>query len=186
MSVPPSRVDKSTLRQALLKRRMDVRDIDRNRMDAAIASHLDRRLTIHPVKSLGIFWPIRMEPDLVDFYRRLFSRGVQLSLPVVTAKDAPLQFAAWGPGDALVKDSYGVPVPENQRFVPIPDALLIPCVGFNSQRFRIGYGGGYYDRTLATSPKPLAIGIAYTLQLVEFDTSPHDVPLDVIVTEVSY
>jgi 5-formyltetrahydrofolate cyclo-ligase len=185
MSLPPSTVDKSSLRKALLERRLNITDTDRGRMDAAIAAHLERWLDQHEVNILGIFWPIRNEPDLHDLYRRLSLRRLNLALPVVTGKDLPLQFAAWAPGDPMKKDAFGVPAPEKLSFVPTPDALLIPCVGFNSLRYRIGYGGGFYDRTLAVEPKPLAIGIAYSCQLAQFQTSEHDVALDLIVTEIS-
>jgi 5-formyltetrahydrofolate cyclo-ligase len=185
MSLPPSTADKSALRQALLDRRLNIPDIDRTRMDAAIAAHLERWLDQHQIDILGIFWPIRNEPDLHDLYRRLSSRKLKLALPVVTEKNMPLRFAAWAPGDPMKKDAFGVPAPENLAFVPTPDALLIPCVGFNSLRYRIGYGGGFYDRTLAIEPKPLAIGIAYSCQLAQFQTGEHDVALDLIVTEIS-
>jgi 5-formyltetrahydrofolate cyclo-ligase len=185
MSLPPSTVDKRTLRQALLERRLNIDDIDRARMDAAIAAHLERCIDQHQVGILGVFWPIRNEPDLHDLYRRLSTRGLRLALPVVTGKDLPLQFAAWAPGDPMEKDAFGVPAPEKLSFVSTPDALLIPCVGFNSLRYRIGYGGGFYDRTLAVKPKPFAIGIAYSCQLVQFQTGEHDVALDLIVTEIS-
>ncbi|RJX31402.1 MAG: 5-formyltetrahydrofolate cyclo-ligase [Oxalobacter sp.] len=186
MSLPSSTIDKTALRKALLDRRQHLDEAGRARKDAAIASHLERYLSAHPLKTLGVFWPIRNEPDLVDFYRRLVAEHIQLALPVVTEKNAPLSFAAWSPGDRMTKDAFGVPVPEKQNFLKMPEALLVPCVGFNSSRYRIGYGGGFYDRTLALAPKPLAIGIAYSFQLVKFETSEHDVPLDLIVTEVSY
>jgi 5,10-methenyltetrahydrofolate synthetase len=186
MSLPPSTIDKASLRKALLDRRIAIESAERGRKDAAIASHVEHYLAAHPVHSLGVFWPIRHEPDLVNLYRRLAQSGVTLSLPVVTAKDEPLRFAAWTPGDPMSKDTFGVPAPVTRRFLDRPEALLVPCIGYNSGRFRIGYGGGFYDRTLAVQPKPLAIGIAYTCQLAEFETAAHDVPLDLIVTEVGY
>lgn len=185
MSLPPSHVSKAPLRQALLDRRLSLSEIDRTRMDAAIASHLEHRFSTQPVATLGVFWPIRNEPDLIDLYRRLDARGVNLSLPVVTDKNAPLRFAAWTPGAPMKKDVFRVPVPEKREFVAMPEAILVPCVGFNSKRFRIGYGGGFYDRTLSVTPRPVAIGIAYSCQLVEFEPGPHDVALDVIATEIS-
>lgn len=186
MSLPPSALGKGDLRRALLERRLRIDDAERARMDAAIAAHLAHLLTTQPVASLGLFWPIRKEPDLLDLYRRLAVQGMRLSLPLVTEKKAPLRYVRWAPDDPMVKDSFGIPVPEKKFFVEMPDAVLVPCVGFNSQRFRIGYGGGFYDRTLALTPKPLAIGIAYSCQLAEFDIGPHDIPLDLIVTEISY
>ncbi len=186
MSLPPSAVSKGDLRRALLERRLNLGDAERTRMDAAIAAHLERLLSKQPVASLGVFWPIRKEPDLFDLYRRLHTQGIRLALPVVSAKEMPLRFASWAPDDPMIKDGFGVPVPEKQVFGDMPEALLVPCVGFNSGRFRIGYGGGFYDRTLAITPKPYAIGIAYSCQLAEFEVGSHDVALDLIVTEISY
>jgi 5-formyltetrahydrofolate cyclo-ligase len=89
----------------------------------------------------------------------------------------------WQPGEELAKDQFGVPVPDRQRAIPQPDVVLVPCVGFNAQRFRLGYGAGFYDRTLARMPRPLALGIAYDCGLAEFESNGHDVALDFILTE---
>jgi 5-formyltetrahydrofolate cyclo-ligase len=182
-SLPPSPHDKGALRRSLLDIRRNIGDEDRVRSNAAIGSLLDQRFQMHPVSTLGVFWPIRQEPDLLSLYDRLAARGIRLSLPVVVGKNLPLQFAVWSPGDATAKDSFGVPVPEHPVFVATPQALLIPCVGFNAQRFRLGYGAGFYDRTLAVTPRPFTIGIAYSCQQAVFDASAHDVALDMIVTE---
>lgn len=183
MSLPPSPSDKNALRRSLLDIRRHIGDEDRARWNAAISERLELWLQTHPVATLGVFWPIRKEPDLLSLYERLAARGVQLSLPVVVGRDQPLRFAAWSPGDVMVKDSFGVPVPEQPVFVATPEALLIPCVGYNAGRFRLGYGGGFYDRTLTVVPRPLAIGIAYTCQQTDFGADPHDIALDVIITE---
>jgi 5,10-methenyltetrahydrofolate synthetase len=78
-----------------------------------------------------------------------------------------------------------VQVPAQLRFIERPPALLIPCLGFNAEGYRLGYGGGYYDRTLELLPRPHTLGIAYSNQEAVFSHAPHDVPLDVIVTETS-
>jgi 5-formyltetrahydrofolate cyclo-ligase len=104
---------------------------------------------------------------------------------VVAAKDAPLRFAAWTPGDAVVRDMMGVSIPAPPQRIVQPQALLIPCVGFTSGRVRLGYGGGFYDRTLAMSPRPLAIGIAYSIARTTFAHAPHDAVLDLVITESS-
>jgi len=106
-------------------------------------------------------------------------------LPVVVNKEAPLEFFPWRPGEALVKDAMGVPVPSHTKNALQPHGLLIPCVGFNPDRIRLGYGGGWYDRTLALAPRPLAIGIGYACALASFDAAPHDIALDRIITESS-
>lgn len=82
----------------------------------------------------------------------------------------------------MVKDSVGVAIPASGEEVQ-PDALLIPCVGFNEQRYRLGYGGGFYDRTLAQAGRPVTVGIAYESARTRFDADAHDVPLDYLITE---
>ena len=77
----------------------------------------------------------------------------------------------------------GIAVPAPPRTVVQPQALLVPCVGFNADRIRLGYGGGFYDRTLENMPRPLTIGIGYACAQADFDAAPHDVALDMIVTE---
>lgn len=117
-----------------------------------------------------------------ELYATLSREGVKLALPVVLGKQRPLGFASWAPGDALVDDAYGVPTPVERDWM-YPEALLIPCVGFNADNIRLGYGGGLYDRTLATKPRPLAIGIAYASARASFSAGPHDVALDIIITD---
>lgn len=132
---------------------------------------------------LGVYWPLRGEPDLHGAYAALATAGTRLALPVVLARDAALGFTEWLPGEAMVKDSMGVAVPAQLRMVERPPALLIPCLGFNAQRFRLGYGGGYYDRTLEAHPRPVAVGIAYSCLEARFASAPHDVALDLVLTE---
>lgn len=175
---------KATLRRKLLADRQAIAAEVRNAWDAALCAGLIVWSQAHPVTTLGVYWPIRGEPDLRPAYDTLTMRGVRLALPVVVENDAPLVFIEWKPGDAMIKDGYGVAIPAEGNEVR-PEALLIPCVGFNEQRYRLGYGGGFYDRTLAVSPHPLAIGIAYASALAAFEADAHDMPLDVIVTETS-
>jgi 5-formyltetrahydrofolate cyclo-ligase len=136
-----------------------------------------------PVRLLGVYWPIQGEPDLRPDYAELARQGVALALPVVRARDTALGYVEWVPGEELAKDQFGVPVPERQRLVRQPDALLVPCVGFNAQRFRLGYGAGFYDRTLAQPSRGAALGVAYACAAAEFGNAAHDVALDLIITE---
>jgi 5-formyltetrahydrofolate cyclo-ligase len=177
--------DKADLRRALLAARSAIAADARRQYDAAIGAHVLAWWGTHPVRTLGIFWPMRGEPDLRDVYVELAAHGVQLALPLVVARDAPLQFAAWAPGEPLETDAMGVSIPARSRIMLNPEALLIPCVGFNATRVRLGYGGGYYDRTLAVTPRPFAIGIAYANGLASFEAAAHDVALDLIITEAS-
>jgi 5-formyltetrahydrofolate cyclo-ligase len=133
---------------------------------------------------VGFYWPIRGEIGLHGLIRRLLERGAGAALPVVVEKGRPLEFRAWRPGAPLERGVWNIPIPATREVVH-PSALLVPLVGFDEQCYRLGYGGGYYDRTLgAMSPKPLAIGIGYELgRLATIHPRRHDVPMDAIVTE---
>jgi 5-formyltetrahydrofolate cyclo-ligase len=175
-------LNKTDLRRSLLAVRQAMTPEQRANYDAAIAAQLRLWLKANPLRILGVYWPIRSEPDLRTLYADLSREGMQLALPVVVGKDAPLAFAAWTPGDPLERDAHGVPTPVKRDFVS-PEGLLIPCVGINADNNRLGYGGGFYDRTLATKPGPLAIGIAYACSRAAFSADPHDVALDMVITD---
>lgn len=175
--------NKVNLRHTLLAARNALPADVRAHNDFAIGRQVVNWLIAHPVKTLGVYWPIRHEPDLHSIYRDIAARGVQLALPVVVDKNAPLKFLAWTPGDELAKDTMGIPTPVPSNLEVRPDAVLVPCVGFNAALIRLGYGKGFYDRTLAITPRPVAIGIAYALSAAVFDGAPHDVALDVMITE---
>ena len=188
-SRPENVAEKGLLRIALLTARKAMPPDQRLAFDTAIGERvIEWATTLSDGNSkdisgvLGVYWPIRDEPDLRPAYTALIARGVPLALPVVVGKDAPLQFIRWQPGEAMIKDSFGVAIPANGEVVS-PMALLIPCVGFNAQRLRLGYGGGFYDRTLAIKPRPIALGIGYAAGLVDFDGAHHDIALDRIFTE---
>jgi 5,10-methenyltetrahydrofolate synthetase len=183
--MPDYHSDKTVLRRALLERRAGIASDVRRQWDAAIADHLLAWFSADPVNTLGVYWPIRGEPDLHFLYAELATRGIQLALPIVEAKDTPLRFVTWTPGDAMVKDAMSITVPADTSNTVHPEALLIPCLGFNAENVRLGYGGGFYDRTLAATPRPVTLGIAYSCMLAQFEAAPHDVPLDRVVTEVA-
>ena len=132
---------------------------------------------------LAVYWPLSGEPDLLETYRQLAEEGAALALPVVLQRHAPLAFAAWTPGEAMDTDPMGIAVPHARRMVERPPALLVPCLGFDEHGYRLGYGGGFYDRTLAPPPRPVTVGIAYAVQQLAFDIDEHDIPLDLIITE---
>jgi 5-formyltetrahydrofolate cyclo-ligase len=195
MTTPPSIAcaAKTQLRRDLLAARSRLTVAERSARDTLLAARLRHWLATHPVGVLGVYWPIRAEPDLRPLYAELAAAGVQLALPVVAGPGLALAFVAWTPGEALVLDRLGIAVPALQRPIA-PQALVIPCVGFSRALHRLGYGGGFYDRTLAlqsqsqsqsqqqSQPRPLAIGVADAAALVEFDAGPFDVPMDVIIT----
>lgn len=175
---------KSMLREELLRLRDNLTTSARVAATDALNERLLALQKRSTWTSLAVFWPIRGEPDLADAYVRLDALGVQLALPVVIGVDAPLQFAAWHPGQATQRDRFGVPTPiAPQRFI-VPEAILVPCLGANPQRFRLGYGGGFYDRTLASMPGVTAIGIGFACACREFEAEMHDVALDLMLTDI--
>ncbi|SFA87324.1 5,10-methenyltetrahydrofolate synthetase [Collimonas sp. OK607] len=180
--------DKTLLRRTLLATRKSISAACRQDWDAELGRRVIAWATLwgaaHPDSTLGVYWPIRGESDLRTAYAELAARGMRLALPVVVDNDSPLRFVSWNPGEAMVKDGFGVAIPASD-VAATPQALLIPCVGFNQHRIRLGYGGGFYDRTLAPSAllRPQTIGIAYACGLAEFDGAAHDVALDAIITE---
>lgn len=174
--------NKSELRQLLLTARNAIPAEQRLLWDQQLVEKIMAWWSVLRVKTIGVYWPMRGEPDLQTAYATLTELGVQLALPVVVSDDAPLKFYAWAAGDPVIKDRYGAAVPTAQHIELQPQALLIPCVGFNQQRFRLGYGGGFYDRTLASVPRPHTIGVAYANAATTFAADPYDVALDMVVT----
>jgi len=176
---------KTALRKALRTARGALEPAIKVQWDAHIGAQILAWWRLRQVSAMGVYWPLAGEPDLRAAYAELAKAGVQLCLPVVMERDAPLSFVEWTPGEPMIPDEMGVQVPADLRFVARPPALLIPCLGFNDENYRLGYGGGYYDRTLAPAPRPHTLGIAYSNQQAVFSHGPYDVPLDVIVTEAS-
>ena len=175
--------DKVTLRSALKARRRAIEPALKATWDDRIGARVLAWWREHRYPSLGVYWPLAGEPDLRPAYAQLAQEGVRLALPVVLARDTALGFAEWVPGEATLNDALGVAVPAELRLVERPPALLVPCLGFNGSGYRLGYGGGFYDRTLAPAPRPATLGIAYACQLVGFDGDVYDVPLDQVLTE---
>jgi 5-formyltetrahydrofolate cyclo-ligase len=174
---------KQRLRKELLAARKAMAPEEKAWRDAAIGRHLLDWLEAHPVKSMGVYWPHAGEPDLTPVYPELAARGVTLALPVVVKRDAPLVFYAWRPGEELVKDAHGVMAPVGRDCPVEPESLLLPCVGFNEEGYRLGYGGGYYDRTLAAMPEAHAVGIAYAAGKVVFEKDAFDMVMELILSE---
>ncbi len=132
---------------------------------------------------VACYWPFKGEFDPRFVMRQLRQAGARAALPVVLQKNAPLEFRAWWPGVATTKGVYDLPVPLGTEVLR-PEALLIPLLGFDAQGYRLGYGGGYFDRTLAVmSPQPLKIGVGFELSRIPtIQPQPHDIPMDFIVT----
>jgi 5-formyltetrahydrofolate cyclo-ligase len=174
---------KADLRRSLLAERRAIPAETRAQWDRQLCANIVKWWEGSGVDALGVYWPLRDEPDLHAAYAELSRRGVRLLLPVVMQRDTALEFASWEIGEAMVKDGMGVAVPAHLRIEPYPPALLVPCLGFNSGGFRLGYGGGFYDRTLARDPRPATVGVAWSCLEVEFGVDNHDIALDVVITE---
>ena len=146
--------------------------------------HLDLCFPEPPGRTVAFCWPVQNEPDLRPLLDRWREQGVVSALPVVMAAGMPLRFRAWQQGDAMLPDPYGIPTPCAGEFV-LPDAIFLPLNAFDPAGFRLGYGGGYFDRTLAAlSPPVLAIGVGFEIgRLPTVWPQAHDIRLDWIVTE---
>ena len=134
--------------------------------------------------TLSIYWSMRGEIDVRDLARRHIEAGGSVALPVVVEKKAPLEFWRWRPGMGMRRGVWNIPVPV-KREVLTPDACIVPLVGFDGEHYRLGYGGGYYDRTLAVLGKrPFCVGLGYAeSRLPGIYPQPHDIPMSLIVTD---
>lgn len=134
--------------------------------------------------TVAVYAPIRDEPDLAQAVDRWWREGRQVALPIVVGRDQPLVFAAYRPDTVLEIARFGVPVPRDRELV-LPDAIVLPCVGFRvwgGRAWRLGYGAGFYDRTLAHRPVP-AVGVAYDEAETDgFEPAPYDAALSAIAT----
>lgn len=155
----------------------------RKTMDEKIIGHVSGLLN-KPGQIVSFYWPFRGEPDLRPLIGPLSDAGVICALPVVVAKNAPLAFRRYKPGDRLETGVWDILIPAIGEEV-VPDVLLGPVVGFDPQGYRLGYGGGFFDRTIAAlTPEPCLIGIGYEIaRLLTIFPQPHDRPADMIVTE---
>ena len=154
---------------------------------AALSRHLDDALAglCLPGKVVSGYWPIKGEPDLRPWLSALDEQGVQVALPVVETRGAPLVFRRWHPGTAMERGIWNIPVPPASAEQLRPDIALAPLVGWDTQGFRLGYGGGYFDRTLAAlSPRPTVVGIGLrSARLPTIFPQPYDIGMDLIISE---
>jgi 5-formyltetrahydrofolate cyclo-ligase len=171
-------------RQRLLALRLALPPAERRLAGHAIEERLHALLAAQPGITLGVYWPFRGEFDPRPLIDRLLAENFRVALPVVVDRQGPLEYRFWRPGEPLVAGVWDIPVPEQGPIVR-PQAVLAPLVGFDRQCYRLGNGGGYFDRTLAAAaPKPLAIGVGFEFSLIEtIHPQSFDVPMDVIVTE---
>lgn len=164
----------------------------REALDAATLERLRQRIDAHLWRSfpglaaatLAFCWPIRREYDARRLAQRLRECGAVTALPVVVAPRQPLVFREWHPGVTLASGPLGIPYPVGSDLV-VPTALLVPMNGWDEAGYRLGYGGGFFDRTLASlTKKPVVIGVSYELaRMKTIRPQSWDIPMDWVVTE---
>lgn len=134
--------------------------------------------------TVSAYWPFRGEPDLRELMAAIAAEGGRCALPVVVERHQPLVFRRWMPGEPLEKGIWNIPVPAAGAEV-VPDVVVAPVVGFDPDSYRLGYGGGFFDRTLAALPgRPRVLGVGYARQAIPtIHPKPHDIAMDLIVTE---
>ena len=171
-------------RAELVARRVAIEPNQRRLWGDAIAKTLPTALETLSVGTLGFYWPFKGEFDPRPAVIDLLARGWRAALPVVTAKNHPLTYLAWTPDTRMERGVLGIMIPSYGAPIT-PTAVLAPLVGFDAARYRLGNGGGYFDRTLALlQPKPFSIGIGYAFgRLPTIYPQPHDLPMDAIITE---
>lgn len=170
-------------RERLIAARLAILADTRAVLSARIAELLDGIVGDVGGRIVSLYWPFRGEPDLRPWMAGIVERGGTTALPVVVEKAHPLVFRAYRPGDRLEKGVWNIPVPAEGPPV-VPDIVIAPLVGVDPENYRLGYGGGFFDRTLAALPaKPLVIGVGYAMQrIATIHPQPHDIPMDRIVT----
>lgn len=171
-------------RRELIAAREALSPTERQRCQERIETLLESEFPGLAGALIGFYWPFRGEIGVHRLVRRLIDQGARAALPAAVTRGRPLEFWAWQPGAALVRGVWDIPVPAG-RVAVRPSVLLVPLVGFDGQGYRLGHGGGYYDRTLAAMrPRPFTIGIGLELaRLSTIHPQPHDIPMDAIVTE---
>ena len=203
-------MDKQSARKSLIEQRLNLPD--RLQRAELLQRVLRIWLVGRPDTVIGAYWPIKGEFDpLPALYRwqedALLAPSLggwpvsadapamagdslakqlprKIGLPVVNKETRTLSFHAWYPGCPMAEDAYGIPKPKDTEEV-VPTLLLVPCVGWGPGGYRLGYGGGFYDRTLATlQPKPFTVGLGYTHGFLdELEPEEHDEPLDAILND---
>ncbi|MWD28684.1 5-formyltetrahydrofolate cyclo-ligase [Aquicoccus sp. SCR17] len=151
---------------------------ERERATARLIEGLDRIVTVAPGMTIAVYWPIRGEPDLRPWMRHAHDAGARILLPVVTEDHAPLEFRDWSPECRMTRGFWNILVPAEGR-AQTPELVIAPLVGVDEELYRLGNGGGYYDRTLARlEPRPRVIGVGFAeCRLPTIYPMPWDVPM---------
>jgi 5-formyltetrahydrofolate cyclo-ligase len=181
---PEIRQWRKQTREALIAARMALTVKVRQEQGEAAKKKLLGTVELQRYPVLGIYWPMRGEIDVRDIARRHVEAGGVIGLPVVVEKAAPVEFWKWQPGMAMRRGVWNIPIPAT-RAVVLPDACIVPLVGFDAEQYRLGYGGGYYDRTLASlERRPFCVGLGFAEALLpSIFPQPHDIPMQAIVTD---
>lgn len=180
--------EKPALRQAAKARRVEAAAQAGAAAGPQIAAQFFAHIPLRPKNLIAGYVAIHSEADPLSLLVRAFELGHVCALPRIALEGAPLDFVAWAPGDALVKGPFGTWEPEGPALSRVPDIVLVPLLAFDAAGHRLGYGGGYYDRTLAllrgADAKFLAVGLAFAAQESDaLPADPFDQKLDWIVTE---
>ena len=156
----------------------------RHSWSAEIARRLSALLDRLPGRVVGLYWPHKAEFDPRPLADNLIAQGRSVALPAIVDRRGPLEYRAWQSDAEMENGTFGIPAPK-ARQVLRPDTLVVPLVGFDAANYRLGYGGGYFDRTLAAlDPRPVAIGVGFEAsRIATIFPQPHDIALDYIVTE---
>lgn len=166
--------------------RRSLTDTDRLKLDQKIQQQVKTWVHSQNPTSIALFLPFDGESDLLPIVTWLRNRGIQLALPVVNfAQQGEMHFHLWTETTQLLTNRFEIKEPVNTKQINNPDIILAPLVAFSSTGTRLGMGGGYYDRWLATAkPRPRLVGIAYELQRIEdLPRRDWDIPLDMVFTE---
>jgi 5,10-methenyltetrahydrofolate synthetase len=178
-------------RQRLIQARLAMPVEVRHQASERIIAYLDDlcrlRGWLQPGAVVSAWWPLRGEPDLRPWLGRLHEQGLTAALPLVPERNAPLHFRRWHKGCAMEKGHWGIPQPADPVQVE-PDLLIAPAVGYDKAGYRLGYGGGYFDRTLAklraSGRSPHALMVAYVDAMIHsIHPLPHDIPFEAVITE---
>ena len=171
-------------RADLIARRKQTPEAERTLWSEAITTSLIQGFPALQQSRVGCYSPFQGEYDPAQVMAYLYACGATLALPEVIGLHQPLRFRKWWPQAPMRKDAYGIAIPHDTEEVII-NAIIIPMIAFDSQGYRLGYGSGFFDRTLAAiNPRPLTIGIAFeALHLPTIYPHEHDIAMDYVVTE---
>jgi len=172
------------MRARLIDARVEIPAEDHERFSRAIENRIEGILGSLPPQTLSAYWPFKGEVDLRPLMGRLQARGWVTALPAVVRRRSPLEFLEWTDGMKMDLGPYDIPVPHDRKIVR-PSVVIAPLVAFDRNNYRLGYGSGFFDITLAAlQPPPLTIGVGFEICGVEtIHPLPTDIPLNLIVTE---